>query len=123
MIKQTYKIRATVDQVWRALTDPGLIEKWSGAPAEMSTNLGDFRLWNGDIWGENTFISAPTHLEQDWYGDKWDKPSKVCIALTEAGGVTTVHLRHSEIPENESDFASGWRDYYFDPIKDLLEKA
>lgn len=122
MILQHYKIRAPIERVWAALVTPGLIKQWSGAPAKMSAaEKADFELWSGDIWGTNTLVKAPRHLEQDWYGGKWKKPSKVCFALVEENGVTEVTLCHSLIPENEKDFADGWRDYYMDPIKKLLE--
>ena len=122
MIKQTYIIKAPIEDVWKALVDPKLIEQWSGAQAEMDLSVGGtFQLWNGDIWGTNTFIDAPKHLEQDWFGDKWDKPSKVCFAMVSDDGQTTLVLCHGEIPEREKDFADGWRDYYFEPLKKLVE--
>lgn len=123
MIQQRYKIKASVEKVWQALTDPKTIEQWSGAPAEMDDQQGNnFRLWNGDIWGTNTFVHAPDHLEQDWFGGKWDQPSKVCMALTSDNGQTTVVLCHSHVPQaEEKDFADGWRDFYFEPLQKLLE--
>lgn len=122
MIQQQYKIKAPMKAVWRALVEPDLIKKWSGAEAKMDARAGGkFRLWDGDIWGTNTFIAEPYHLEQDWFGGKWKHPSKVCMALIPDGNRTIVALCHGDIPEGEKDFADGWKSYYFEPLKKLLE--
>lgn len=123
MIKQTYQITAPISEVWAALTDPVVIEQWSGAEAEMDDNVGsEFVLWDGDIWGTNTKVITNKLLEQDWYGGDWEEPSRVVIELSADGKVTTVNLLHSNVPKTEEkDFADGWRDYYFGPMKELLE--
>lgn len=125
MIKQEYTIKAPIEKVWEALVEPKLIEKWSGAPAEMSDKKNaEFKLWRGGIWGKNTWVDAPKHLEQDWFGGKWENPSKLCIAMTEEGGKTHVTLMHCDVPEKEErDFADGWKNYYFGPLIQLVEGA
>ena len=123
MIKQVYKINASKSKVWKALVDPKLITKWGGGPAKMQDEVGfNFSLWGGDIWGRNNKVVKEKLLEQDWYGGKWDKPSKVKFELLEKDGVTAVKLTHSNIPENEQSFADGWKDYYMGPLKELVEK-
>lgn len=123
MIKQTYEFAVPSSRVWQALVDPELIKQWSGSDAKMSADEEqDFSLWGGDIWGTNTKVVPEQLLEQDWYGDKWDEPSKVVIKLNDSNGVTLLTLEHSGVPDDEeSSFDDGWRDYYFGPMKDLLE--
>lgn len=125
MIHQHFHIKAPLAKVWDALISPTIIEQWSGAPAEMSGKAkATFKLWNGDVWGTNTFVRAPVHLEQDWFGGKWDKPSKLCIALTDERGETIVTICHSYVPaDEERDFANGWKNSYFEPLKAYVEAA
>ncbi len=123
MIEQEYSINAPIEQVWEALVDPMIVEKWSGSPATMSAiEGGEFSLWGGDIWGSNTKVIDQQLLEQDWYGGDWSAPSKVAISLTEDNGGTKLTLEHDGVPGVEEDsFDEGWSDYYFGPIKDMME--
>ncbi len=122
-IEETYTIRAPLSRVWRALTDPKLIEAWSGAPAVMSDEEGArFSLWDGDIYGTNTKVVPQKLLEQEWYSRDWDKPSKVVFLFSGEGDRTVVMLVHTRIPEHEAkDLAQGWRDYYMGAVKSLCE--
>ncbi|HEV7454820.1 MAG TPA: SRPBCC domain-containing protein [Candidatus Saccharimonadales bacterium] len=125
-IEKTYTIQAPIAKVWQALTDAKLIEQWGAGPAKMGdTTGGTFSLWGGDIHGTNTKVVPEKLLEQDWYGH--DDPSR-CYKVSFAFAplhedMTTVKLIHADVPDDEAkDFEDGWRDYYFDPIKELLEK-
>jgi uncharacterized protein YndB with AHSA1/START domain len=39
-LKQTYLIDVSVEEVWRALVDPKIIDKWGGGPAKMEGKTG-----------------------------------------------------------------------------------
>ena len=126
-IEQTYVVKAPIDQVWEALTNSKVIEEWTGSSAEFDPNInGEFKLWGGDIHGFNTKVSEPTVLEEDWYSNDEEDPHhcyKVRFTLSEVSGQTTIKLIHADVPDNKfKDYADGWRDYYFNPLKDLLEK-
>ncbi len=123
-IKQNYVIKAPISEVWQAFVDPKIIEKWGAGPAKMSAKEGaDFSIWGGDIYGTNTEVISEKKLIQDWYGGKWDKPSIVTFTFTDRGEQTEIELVHTNLPEGEEDnFAQGWKDYYLNPIKELLEK-
>jgi len=123
-IEQTYTIRAPLRKVWQAFTDPAVIAKWGGGPAVMSEVAGsEFSLWGGDIFGTNTRIVKNKRLEQDWFGGKkWAQASEVVFTFTAANGKTIVKLVQDNVPDDESEaIEQGWKDYYFDPIKELLE--
>lgn len=125
MISLSYHLHASPQRVWRALVDPSDIERWSSAPAKMSEHEGDvFELWNGDIWGHNRKMQAPIRLVQEWYSGKWEQPSTVTISLTALdNGGTLVELEHTDYPkEEEAELIQGWTDYYFYPLKELVEK-
>lgn len=121
-IKQTYHIKAPIEEVWQALVDPKIIEKWSGSSAKMDDKVGTkFELWDGDIYGTNTEVIKNKKLVQDWYGGKWDKPSKATFLLKSKDGETDLELVHENVPDDgENDFDDGWKTYYLGEIKKLL---
>jgi len=122
-IEQTYKIKASVDKVWQALVDPVVIDRWGGGPAKMKAEVGSkFSLWGGDIHGTNTKIIKAKLLEQDWFSGNWAEPSKVVFKLKADGELAIVELKHTDVPDSElRDIDQGWKDFYLNPIKELLE--
>ncbi len=122
-IKQTYKIKAPIEKVWEALVSPELINKWGGGPAKMSDKLEEFSLWGGDVHGKNIEVKENKLLKQEWFGGKWDKPSIMNFELSEKDGITTVDLFQTDVPDDEEkDIDSGWKNYYMEPLKKLVEK-
>jgi activator of HSP90 ATPase len=123
-INQKYMIDADITSVWQALVDPVEIEEWGGGPAEMSDQEGeDFSLWGGEIHGTNRQVEAPKLLVQEWYSsDAPDQQTKVTFKLSENEGKTSLELVHENIlPENYDDLSQGWKDYYLEPLKELVE--
>jgi hypothetical protein len=46
----------------------------------------------------------------------------VLFGLVASGETTTVKLTHANVATDAvTDFSDGWRDFYFEPIKQLLE--
>lgn len=123
-IKQIYKINASVADVWKALVDPEVIDKWGGGPARMDDKVGTrFSLWGGEIHGKNIKVVKNKELVQEWFGGKWDKPSKVTFTLIMKNNVTEVNLLHEDVPDEEAkSITDGWKTYYLGPLKKLLEK-
>jgi len=123
-ITQDYRIQAPVTEVYKALTDGPTAEQWGAAPAKADAREGgDFSYWDGDIHGTFTKLVPDTLIEQDWYGH--DNPTwkyTVRFALQGDDKSTTVHMVYSgNILDEQKDLAD-WQDYYFGPIKELLEK-
>lgn len=123
-IKQTYTVKVPIERVWKALVDPKEIERWNAGPAKMDDKVGTkFKLWGGDIYGENTEVVKNRKLVQDWYGGDWPEPSKVTITLSTENEITKIDLLHDNIPDEEvGNIADGWNLYYFGELKKLLEK-
>ena len=122
-IEQTYTIKAPIAKVWQALTDAATAEQWGAGPARVNaTEGGEFSYWDGDIHGINTKVMPENLLEQDWYGhDHPERKYRASFALTTDGETTTVHLTYSGDIEDEQKDIKDWQEYYFDPIKKLLE--
>lgn len=123
-LEQTYTINAPVNAVWKALTDGPTAEQWGAGPAKVDAREGgEFSYWDGDIHGVFTRLVPEKLIEQDWYGH--DNPTwKYNVVFTLEGNdqQATVHMIYSgDILDEQKDIAD-WRDYYFDPIKKLLEQ-
>ena len=121
LIKE-YKINATIDEIFEALTDPEIIEEWSGNYAEMDARAGGkFSFWEGSIYGINKEISK-NKIIQEWFEESWDKPSKVTITMEENNGVTNLKLVHINIPDGSLEsIKEGWDESYFGPLIELVE--
>ena len=124
IIEQSYVIKAPLHKVWQAFVDPILIEKWGGGPAVMGTvESTNFSLWGGDIHGTNVKVIPDKLLSQDWFSGEWDEPSRLNLSFTSNGDETVVDLVQEDVPSSDlKDISEGWKDYYFDPIKELLER-
>lgn len=126
VIKQTYLIKASPEEVWKALTDAEEIEKWGGGPAKMDDKKGTkFSLWGGSIHGTNITVIANKTLEQDWISEddgEWEQPSIVKFNLHAEKDGTRVELIQKQVPdEYEKNLSNGWKDYYMGPLKNYLE--
>jgi len=122
-IKQTYLINASPAEVWRALTDPEVIEVWSDADAEFEPRVGaEYALWDGSICGEIVEVVPRQKLVQTWQPDNWERDdSVVTFALTRVGKKTRVDLLHENVEDSDYDGTNeGWNLYYLGAIKRML---
>jgi activator of HSP90 ATPase len=123
-IEQTYTINAPVNKVYLALTDTDMALAWGAGPAKVNAVLGgEFSYWGGDIHGIFTQLVDEKLIEQDWYGhDHPDRKFTASFAFTTDGKTTTVRLTYAGPIEDEQKDIQDWQDYYFTPIKKLLEQ-
>lgn len=122
-IEQTYTINAPVEKVWWALTTADAAEAWGAAPAKFDASEGgEFSYWDGDIHGVNTKLIQNQLLEQDWYGhDHPEEKYKASFTFEPIDKGTVVKLHYSGNIYDEQRDIQDWQEYYFDPIKKLLE--
>src|SRR5712692_2195098 len=104
-IQQTYTIAASPADVWRALTEPEMIRKWSGAAAHFPLEVGSkYALWNGEILGEIVAFEANRRLAQTWKPQNWTtQNSVVTFTLMPTSNGTRVELLHENV--EDSDYA------------------
>lgn len=123
--KHVYKIYAPIANVWRAITDAGEIQKWGGGPNVIMNDSINFRfrLWNGNIIGQNLEVIKEKHLKQTWWKGEWVEPSHVTFTLSEYQGITTIELIHENLPDDEAEsFEEGLEIYYMGPMKEMVEE-
>lgn len=122
-LEQTYTIKSPVSKVWEALTDASVAEQWGAGPAKVDAKVGgEFSYWDGDIHGVFTKLVHEKRIEQDWYGH--DNPTwkyTVTFTFEENGKNTIVYMLYEGDIVDEQRDINDWREYYFDPIKNLLE--
>lgn len=123
-IKKYYKIKASAEDIYMALTNPLTIEIWTGATAVMEAVAGtEFSLWDGEISGLNIEFETGKKIVQEWYFDGEQEKSIVTIVLHPESTYTNVELLHINIPDEAFDnIVDGWDRYYFKPLKQLVEE-
>jgi uncharacterized protein YndB with AHSA1/START domain len=123
-VRATIEIAAPPARVWRALTEPALMNQWLGGAAKVDLPGGALSYgWSYEIEGRQV-AGGPTRIIElvehrrlvtdwpDWRGDP-DKPStRVTWELEPlAGGartrVTVIHTGF-EHPVDRSDYQQGW---------------
>ena len=117
------RIRESAEIIFSAMTNPVTLELWSGFPAVMETvENSEFTIWGGDITGKMLKTDRGKMIVQEWNFGPAVKPSIVTLKLDEENGRTLVDLTHTNIPEEAYDnITTGWREYYFKPLKKFLE--
>lgn len=120
--KKYYRISATPEEVYMALTNPLTIQLWTGETAEMSTEAGsEFSMWEGSIVGKNLEFEDGKKIVQQWYFDGQPEASIVTIKLHPDKNDTSVELRHLNIPDEEySDITEGWDNSYFAALSEFF---
>ncbi|MCI0476061.1 MAG: SRPBCC domain-containing protein [Anaerolineales bacterium] len=123
-IKQTYLIDASPGEVWRALTEPEMIELWSDADAEFEPRQGaEYALWDGSIVGEVVAVVPRKKLAMTWQPGYWTiEDSLVTFTLTPVGKKTRIDLLHENVEAFDYEGTrEGWDAYYLGAIKRMLD--
>jgi uncharacterized protein YndB with AHSA1/START domain len=122
VITQTYLMKAKPAEVFAALTDPLIIQKWSGAPAQMDAQIGTkFALFGGQIHGANLESVPGKKLVQAWTAGDWPKPSTVTFTLVPTPEGTNVELQHAGVPDDSHGHISeGWNTNYLGKMQTMF---
>ena len=121
--KKYYIIPAAPEEVYEALTNPTVLETWTGEPAEMTTEPGsEFSLWEGSIVGKNLEFVENKLIRQQWYFGEQEEDSIVLIKLHPHKYGTSVELKHTNIPDQDfDDITEGWNDTYFGSLENFFQ--
>lgn len=121
-LNQTVYFDATPGEVYTAYLDPAVQSKATGAEATGGTQVGDeFTAWDGYIFGKTVELEPNKRIVQEWQTTEWPEgypPSRFEITLEPDGDGTKLTMVHSLVPaEQADDYAQGWEDYYWEPLK------
>jgi len=86
---------------------------------------GEFSAWDGYIGGRTLALEPGRRIVQSWRTsdfDAADADSQIEVLLEEVPGGTEITLRHTAVPDGQSGYEQGWRDNYFDPMREYFSR-
>lgn len=126
IISQSVTIKAKPHDVYEALMDTKKHSKFTGDKAVISREVGGkFNTFGGYAEGVNLELVPDKKIVQFWRADDWPEGhySKATFELKETAGGTNLTFKQTDVPpEFIDDIAQGWQDYYWAPLKEMLEK-
>jgi len=125
-IRQSVTFRAPPHEVYEALMDSEKHARFTGAGASISRRVGGrFTAYDGSLEGENLELVPDVKILQSWRSDDWPEGhySRATFSLAKVEGGTRLTFTQTGVPEDfYEDVKQGWIDYYWEPMKRLLEK-
>ena len=125
-IKQTATFKATPHQAYEALMHSKKHAQFTGGKASISRKVGGkFSAYDGYAEGVNLELAPDEKIVQTWRANDWPAGhySRVTFAIKEVKGGASLTFTQSGVPEDQfEDVAQGWRDWYWLPMKQMLEK-
>ena len=124
-IKQSVTFKTSAHEVYEALMDSRKHSEFTGSKCSISRKVGGkFSAYDGYNEGINLELVPDKKIVQSWRGSDWPEGhySQATFSLDEAGGLTNLTFLQAEVPEEfYDDIYQGWHDYYWQPMKDMLE--
>ncbi|HRP88620.1 MAG TPA: SRPBCC family protein [Edaphocola sp.] len=110
--KKYFKIPASPEEIYLALTKEATATLWTGAPAQIDAQPGgEFALWDESIVGQFLELEENKKIVQEWYFGEQEAPSIVTIKLHPDKKNTSLELLHTNIPDEAyEDIVEGWKD-------------
>lgn len=124
-IKQTVIIKAKPSKVYEALTNPSLHSKFTGSKAKDTDKIGEFSTFDGYSHGKNLKLEKDKKIVQTWTSEDFPEGhySEATFEFKENKAGTKLVFTQKNVPdENYEDISSGWEEYYWEPLKAMLEK-
>jgi activator of HSP90 ATPase len=125
-IRQSVTFRASPHDVYEALMDAKKHAKFTGGKASISREVGGkFSVFDGYAEGVNLQLVPDKKIVQSWRASDWPEGhySEVTFLFKEIEGGTHLTFSQTGVPEEQyDDVSQGWRDYYWAPMKEMLEK-
>jgi activator of HSP90 ATPase len=127
-IKQSVTIKANPHEVYEALMDSRNHSKFTGEKASISRKVGGkFSIFDGGLTGTNLELVQDKKIVQSWRASMRDWPkdhySRATFSMKDVTGGTRLTFTQSGVPEKcYESISQGWRDYYWKPMKEMLEK-
>jgi activator of HSP90 ATPase len=124
-IKQSVTFKAGAHTVYELLMDSKKHSVLAGDEARISRKVGGKFNVGGYIEGVNLELVPDEKIVQTWRYEDWPKGhySKAAFSLKEQAGKTRLTFTQTGVPEEfYEDIKQGWIDYYWTPMKEILEK-
>lgn len=119
---------ATPKEVYDALMDSKKHARFTDGAAKISKKIGgDFSVFDGYAVGKNLVLIEGKKIVQSWRANEegWDQEhySEITFDLKKVKGGTELTFTHKNVPDEKvNSIKQGWKDYYWHPLKKMLEK-
>ena len=126
-IDQSVTINASPHDVYEALMDSEKHSRFTGAKASISREIGAaFSAYDGALSGTILELVPDVKIVQSWRAsdEGWTPGhySTATFSLDAVDGGTQLTFVQTGVPEQSfEDISQGWRDYYWDKMKQMLE--
>jgi activator of HSP90 ATPase len=125
-IKQTVTFKTTPHAIYEALMDEKKHAAFTGGEAKISRKAGGkFSIYGGDIEGKNLELITDQKIVQSWRYSDWPEGhySTATFTLEPIEKGTRLTFSQTDVPDDKyEDIKQGWKDYYWGPMKEMLEK-
>jgi len=125
-IRQTVVIHASAHNIYEMLMDEKKHALFTGGSARISRDAGGTFVTNdGYSNGTNLELEKDKKIVQTWRASDWpaDHYSILTITLFPVSSGTKLSFVQSGVPADQyEEISKGWYDYYWDPMKEALEK-
>ena len=125
-IKQSVTLKANPHNVYEALMDSRKHSQFTGGKASISGEVGGkFSAFDGYCEGINLQLVPDKKIVQLWRSTDWPEGhySTASFSLKEISNGTRLTFTQTGVPEDDyEDIKQGWYDYYWDPMKQMLEE-
>ena len=125
-IKMEVKLPVPPKVVYDAWLEGSKHAEMTNNPASCEPKVGyKFSAWDKYISGKNVELIPNKKIVQLWRTTDFKESDKdslleINIEPTEKG--CKLKLIHSEIPDDQPDYAEGWKEFYFVPMKEYFSK-
>jgi activator of HSP90 ATPase len=125
-IRQTVNFKAEPHEVYEALMDSKKHSKFSGGKASISRKVGGkISAYDDYIEGVNVELVPDEKIVQTWRGSDWPEGhfSTVTFKIEKTPAGSKLTFNQVGVPvEFYEDIKQGWIDWYWTPMKQMLEK-
>ena len=121
-------IRAEPQDIYKAWLSSKGHTLMTGSKATVTARVGArYTAWDGYIFGKTLELEPGARIVQSWRStdfSKDDADSRLEVILAAARGGTKVTLKHTDLPPGSAaEYRKGWRDFYFQPMKDYFTSS
>ncbi len=118
---------ATPQAIYEAWLSSDKHAAMTGGEAQIDPQVGgEFTAWDGYIRGRTLALEPDKRIVQSWRTtdfDHADLDSEIEVLLEACPEGTRVTLNHRHVPAGQSGYEQGWRDNYFDPMREYFSRS
>ncbi len=126
VIEQKALIDASPDEVFEAYADMDKHAKFTGTKTSGASKVGGkFSAADGYISGRFLVLEKGKRIVHEWKTTEWPPgyPAPLVeLTFGQKGRRTELTMVHSKVPAGQADYAKGWMEFYWNPLKAYFKK-